>query len=68
MTDQSLSEGLRSSPASPLDELVLKPLLAQLRWAVSHDPSPDQMTRNIADFVAEAEKGRAALRSSCEAL
>lgn len=50
-----------SSSSDRLAELVLKPLLIQLKWAVSHDPYPDQMTRNIAEFTAEAEKGLAAL-------
>lgn len=51
-----------ASPVRPqLADLVLKPLLVQLKWAVSHDPNPDQMTRNIAEFTAEAEKGLAAL-------
>lgn len=62
MTPKLKLEGLVSSPARPeLADLVLKPLLVQLKWAVSHDPNPDQMTRNIAEFTAEAEKGLAAL-------
>jgi len=55
-----------SSPARPplesrLAELVLKPLLVQLNWAVSHDPNPDQMTINISEFAVEAHKGLVAL-------
>jgi hypothetical protein len=40
---------------------VLKPLLVQLKWAVSHDTQPDKVTENIATFLSEAEQGRAAL-------
>lgn len=49
-----------SVPAATQERLVdwiLKPLLVQLKWAVSHDPNPDKLTENIAEFAAEAERG-----------
>ncbi len=44
--------------------MILKPLLVQLKWAVSHDAAPDQFTTNVADFAAEAEQALAALGAS----
>lgn len=65
MTVQTTSALRQEGPQQDeLIRLVLKQLLVQLKWAVSHDPHPDKFTENIATFTSEAERGLAALSAS----